>query len=70
MNKNIVEHFAKGSIEAFNLGIQIERDRLIAAIKPHIEVCNYQAVTDESCDVCFWVRETLTLVTGGEPNVA
>lgn len=65
MDKNIIDKMAKGSVEAFNLGIRIERDRLIKIIKPHIEVCNYEAVTDEACDVCFWVRETLTEMAGG-----
>ena len=64
MNKNIVDVMAKGSVEAFNLGIQIERDRLVKIIKPHIDVCNYQSVTDESCDVCFWVRQTLEEIAG------
>jgi hypothetical protein len=65
MNKEIIETMAKGSVEAFNLGITVERDRLIKLIKPHIEVCNYESVTDEACDVCFWVRETLTALAGG-----
>ena len=70
MNKDIVDTFARGSVEAFNLGVMIERDRLIGLIKPHIEVCNFEEVTSESCDVCYWVRETLKDVVGGKSNAA
>lgn len=33
MNKNVIEDLAKGSVEAFNLGINVERDRIIKLIE-------------------------------------
>lgn len=29
MNTNVIDDLAKGSVEAFNLGVQVERERII-----------------------------------------
>lgn len=32
MNNNLIEDLAKGSVEAFNLGIKVEQDRIVKLI--------------------------------------
>lgn len=32
MNKDIIEDLAKGSVQAFNLGVQVERERIVKLI--------------------------------------
>jgi hypothetical protein len=39
--------------------ISKERERILALIKPHITVCNYEAVNGEECDVCVWAARTV-----------
>jgi hypothetical protein len=44
---------------AFETGAIAERQRIINLIQPHLAVCNYKAVTEEDCDVCHWVKQTI-----------
>lgn len=62
MNTAIIDTLAKGSVEAFNLGIQVERERLTTILQGHVEVCNYKAVNEAECDVCAWATDTLATV--------
>jgi hypothetical protein len=32
MNKNVIDVMAKGSVEAFNLGVKIEQERIVKLI--------------------------------------
>lgn len=32
MNNNVIEDLAKGSVEAFNLGIKVEQERIVKLI--------------------------------------
>jgi len=63
-NTAIIDTLAKGSVEAFNLGLQVERERITAILRGHITVCNYKAVNEEECDVCDWADSTIAIVNG------
>lgn len=46
-----------------------ERDRVASVLESHLKVCNYEAVTDEGCDVCHWATETIRSMTvNDEPH--
>lgn len=42
--------------KTYDDGVEDERKRLLGLIEPHLEVCNYTAVYEEECDVCYWVE--------------
>lgn len=50
--------------EAYKAGYVQAGLNHIALISPHVDVCNYKAVTGEACDVCHWVTDTITLIRG------
>jgi hypothetical protein len=62
VNTAIIDTLAKGSVEAFNLGLQVERERITAILRGHITVCNYKAVNEEECDVCVWADSTIAQI--------
>lgn len=62
VNTAIIDTLAKGSVEAFNLGLQVERERITAILRGHITVCNYKAVNEEECDVCAWADSTIAQI--------
>ena len=45
MNKNIVDDLARGSVEAFNLGIQVERERIIALLEERLAMLKLDGST-------------------------
>jgi hypothetical protein len=55
----MIDAFTRGTIEAYNAGRQLERDRMTEVVRGHVAVCNYKAVTDEDCDVCFWANSVI-----------
>lgn len=60
------EWLMKASSNLVQSGILQERQRVIKLIEPHLEVCNYKAVTEEDCDVCHWVKTTIKQIESGE----
>lgn len=36
-----------------------ERKRILSFLEPHLEKCNFKAVTEEDCDVCSWIADTV-----------
>jgi hypothetical protein len=59
----MIDAFTRGTIEAYNAGRQLERDRMTEVVRGHVAVCNYKAVTDEDCDVCFWANSVIAEMT-------
>ena len=45
---------------------QQERERILYVLERHIQVCNFEKVNGEECDVCFWASGVISEVKGGE----
>jgi hypothetical protein len=59
-----IDAFVKGTLDAFSMGRDIERERILLLIEPHLAVCNYKAVEEQDCDVCHWVETTVAAIKG------
>ena len=45
---------------------QQERERIFYILEQHLQVCNFEAVNEEECDVCFWASGVISVAKGGE----
>lgn len=53
---------------SYEEGVQYERKRLLGLVEPHLALCNYKAVHEEECDVCYWVESLVDEILGVERN--
>jgi hypothetical protein len=43
-------------MDGVTLGRTMQREIIIAHMLAHLAVCNFQAVNEEACDVCHYLR--------------
>jgi hypothetical protein len=55
---------------ATNTGRLMEQARILNLMTPHLKVCNYEAVNEEACDVCFWLMDLTKQIIGADDDKA
>lgn len=56
--------------KSYEDGVEDERKRVLSFMVGHINVCNYEEVWEEKCDVCVWLEDVVDkiLEIEGETN--
>lgn len=55
----INELIARNMTLAYQRGMIDALETITANVRKHIEVCNYEAVHEQECDVCAWAKSIL-----------
>lgn len=48
---------------AERIGSLKEKVKITKILGSHVEICNYQAVNDEECDVCAWAKDSIEAIS-------